>query len=259
MPPVPLRTHFQHTLPVDVPRQHGASGSGFHRQGFPGHGGGIQHGETSRYHTVQRNAFAGAHFNQGAGQNLGRRNVIYGSGFFHMDGLRPQTHQFAYGPAGAAHRTFLKVLSHAVEQHHPHRLGIIPQEHRPQGSNTHQKIFIDGAAAHHPQKGGLQYIPAYQQVGAHVGGHTGQGIAARRQRTDEQGNAQHGGNRPDGVSGAATASRTAASGTTGSTFRKMFVGMFRAHDLSRLYACLSGMASPILAQTNKKSALISDP
>ncbi len=95
-----------------------------------------------------------------------------------MDGLRPQTHQFAYGPAGAAHRTFLKVLSHAVEQHHPHRLGIIPQEHRPQGSNTHQKIFIDGAAAHHPQKGGLQYIPAYQQVGAHVGGHTGQGIAA---------------------------------------------------------------------------------
>lgn len=25
-----------------------------------------------------------------------------------------------------------------------------------------------------------------------------------------------------------------------------------------LYACLSGMASPILAQTNKKSALISD-
>ena len=163
-----------------------------------------------------------------------------------MDGLRPQIYQFAYGPAGTAYRTFLKVLSHAVEQHHPHRLGIVPQEHRPQGSKTHQEIFIYGATTHQSHKSGLQHIPAYQQIGARIGGHTGPGTASRRQSADEQGNAQHGGNRPNGVARTATASRTAASGTTGSSFRKMFRGMIRTHDLFRLYACRSGMASLIL-------------
>ena len=206
MPPVPVRAHLQHALSVDVPGQHGASGPGLHRKGFTGHGGGIQDGIPFRHRAVQRDTLSGAHFNHGTGPDLRGRNVTDSAALPHMDGFRPQVHQFAHGPAGTAHRALLEIFSHAVEKHHPDGFGIIPQEHRSQGGNAHQEIFIHGTPVPQPQKSRLQYIPAYQQVGRRICSHAAPGIASHHQGGDKQGDAQHGGHGPDGVSRAAAAS-----------------------------------------------------
>ena len=166
--------------------------------------------------------------------------------------IRPQFHQFPYGTAGTPYGAFLEVFPHPIKKHYPHRLGIIPQEHGSQGSDAHQEVFIHGAPVPQSDKSRFQDIPPDQQIGPRISRQTEPGIAPRHQSRGKQGYPQDGGYGPNCPFRSAGTSGAATPGPAGHFFKSVFVGMFLAHDLFRLYACSATMASLMLVISNTR-------
>ena len=82
-----------------------------------------------------------------------------------MGAVRANIHKLGNGAAGLVHRQALEQLAHLVEEHNPHRLGVLTQHQSAQGGHAHEEVFVKNLAVGNVANGLPQHIPPHYKIG----------------------------------------------------------------------------------------------
>ena len=161
--------HPQKARLVDAAADDDVAGHHVPGHGFSGEGGGVQGGSALQHLSVQGDPLAGLDDDHVPHRHVLRVHLLNGTVLrFQVGGVGADVHQGGDGLAGLAHGVVLEQLSHLVEEHHEHRLAVLPGAEGAHGGQGHEEILVKDLAVCDVADGPPYDVPADDEVGDEI-------------------------------------------------------------------------------------------
>ena len=154
-----------------VPRHHVTG------QGLAGEGGGVQGGGPLQDGPVQGHPLPRLDDDHVPHRYLLRVHLDQLALPLYVGVVGADVHQVGDGLPGPGDGHVLEQLSHLVEEHHRHCLGVLANQQRPDGGHRHEKVFVEDLAVEDVADGFPEHVPADHQIRNQKQRPPGQGVS----------------------------------------------------------------------------------
>ena len=168
LPKGSIYLHMEHPGEVDTAADHLVPRLHVPGQGLAGEGGGVQGGGALQHRAVQGDPLPGFYHDHIAHRDLLRVHLDQFSILLDVGVVRADVHEGGDRLAAAVHRHTLKQLTHLVEQHDGHRLGVLPAAEGPHCGHRHEEVLVKHLAVFDVSDGPPQHIPADDPIGDQI-------------------------------------------------------------------------------------------